>query len=175
MSKLFERLFQAWVIDFKDDATAHWISPTSKPWLFTCRTCDGACASSSSSSKAKNTKSKSKPKPELISCDHCDGQHNISCLTPPLKRKPKGIWHCARCRSLGIEPERLLSREDEERTRRLANMEETPRKWIDRHLFLVKWKGLGYENCTWEVSERSEQQAQLVYGVAGSRAASEAS
>ena len=25
-------------------------------------------------------------------------------------------------------------------------------KWVDRHLFLVKWKGLGYADCSWETT-----------------------
>jgi len=139
MSKLFERLYSAWVIGFRDDSTAKWALKTSRPWEPTCRGCDGKCESSIAN-----------PAKEVVECDHCNAKYNIACLTPKLKKIPAGVWHCPRCQTLGMEAERLLSRVDEDRCKHKCNEEEIPKKWIDQHMYLVKWKGLGYADCTWE-------------------------
>ena len=30
-------------------------------------------------------------------CDTCDSEYHIYCLEPPLKRLPRGDWHCPAC------------------------------------------------------------------------------
>ncbi|GMI37785.1 hypothetical protein TeGR_g8773, partial [Tetraparma gracilis] len=96
MSKMFERLFAAWVMEFKDDKTALWSEAWARPWEPTCRISAGKCKA---------------PDHKMVLCDHCDANFNIDCLKPPLKAIPKGIWHCPRCRKM--DANRLQSASDE--------------------------------------------------------------
>ncbi|CAM9394668.1 unnamed protein product, partial [Ectocarpus sp. 13 AM-2016] len=34
---------------------------------------------------------------KALLCDGCDGCYHMYCLTPPLKRAPKGDWLCPKC------------------------------------------------------------------------------
>ncbi|KAJ1414444.1 hypothetical protein B484DRAFT_335250 [Ochromonadaceae sp. CCMP2298] len=33
----------------------------------------------------------------MMLCDHCDANHHIYCLRPPLKAVPEDAWMCPRC------------------------------------------------------------------------------
>jgi len=139
MSKQFERLYHAWVIEFRD-RYLRWANPKARPWEQSCRECDGKC-------KAKDDK--------LVLCDHCDSVHNISCLKPPLTEVPKGVWHCTDCaHKIRKDPSaRMLSAVSEHTARRRAELGDIPKKKIFQKKYLVKWAGLGYEHCTWETKE----------------------
>jgi hypothetical protein len=139
MSKQFERLYQAWVIEFRD-RYLRWANPKARPWEASCRKCDGEC-------NAKDD--------ELVLCDHCDSVYNIKCLDPPLKEVPKGVWHCVDCsRRIKKDPSaRMFSAVSEYTARKRAELGDIPKKKISQKMYLVKWAGLGYEHCTWEKKE----------------------
>ncbi len=139
MSKQFERLYQAWVLAFRD-RYLRWADPRARPWESTCRVSDGKC----------NT-----PDAKMVLCDHCDAAMGLSCLKPPLKELPKGAWHCPECaRILKKDPgARLLSAAAEHAARKRAELGDVPTKKVIVKKFLVKWAGLGYEHCTWETKE----------------------
>jgi len=139
MSKQFERLYHAWVLDFRE-RYIRWAKPSARPWEDTCRQCDGKCNS---------------PDSELVVCDHCDAPYGIKCLPQPLKKLPKGIWHCADCkpRLHTLRGARMLSAVAENAARKRAELGDTPKKTINQTMYLVKWMGLGYECCTWETKE----------------------
>lgn len=139
MSKQFERLYHAWVIEFRE-RYLRWANPKARPWEMTCRECDGKC-------KAKDD--------VLVLCDHCDSVHNISCLKPPLKAVPKGVWHCTDCaRKIRMDPSaKMLSAVSEHTARKRAELGDIPKKKVFQKMYLVKWAGLGYEFCTWETKE----------------------
>ena len=63
MSKQFERLYHAWVLDFRD-RYLRWANPAARPWDQSCRACDGACKTQDSF---------------MVLCDHCDAMYGISC------------------------------------------------------------------------------------------------
>ncbi|KAL7553315.1 hypothetical protein ACHAWF_016591 [Thalassiosira exigua] len=139
MSKLFERIYHAWVLDFRD-RYLRWANPAARPWEPSCRGCEGKC-------KAADN--------QMVLCDHCDAMYSIGCLKPKLKKVPKGIWHCPTCapkvgknRTVSI-----LSAVTEQAARKRAEMGDIPKKQVKQRMFLVKWAGLGYEHCTWETQE----------------------
>ena len=139
MSKLFERLYHAWVLDFRD-RYLRWANPAARPWETSCRGCDGKCVEEEA---------------RVLLCDHCDASYNVKCLRPKLKKVPKGAWHCPACapkigknRSVTI-----LSAVTEQAAKRRAEMGDIPKKPVKQKMFLVKWAGLGYEHCTWETQE----------------------
>jgi len=134
MSKQFERIYHAWVIEFRE-RYLRWAEPKARPWEQSCRGCDGNC----------NTKDEN-----MVLCDHCDAMYSISCLVPPLKRLPRGIWHCPDCVPKIRNGSRILSAASEQAARRRAEVGEIPKKKIFQKKYLVKWAGLGYEHCTWE-------------------------
>lgn len=139
MSKLFERLYHAWVLDFRDKYL-RWVNPAARPWEPTCRTCDGTCKT---------------PDSHMVLCDHCDAIHSIHCLHPKLKKVPKGVWHCPAC-APKIGKNRtvtILSAVTEQAARKRAEMGDIPKKQVKQKMFLVKWAGLGYEHCTWETQD----------------------
>ncbi len=139
MSKLFERLYHAWVLDFRDKYL-RWVNPAARPWEPTCRTCDGACKT---------------PDSQMVLCDHCDAIHSIHCLKPKLKKVPKGVWHCPAC-APKIGKSRtvtILSAVTEQAARKRAEIGDIPKKQVKQKMFLVKWAGLGYEHCTWETQD----------------------
>mmetsp|Transcript_1524 Transcript_1524/g.2023 ORF Transcript_1524/g.2023 Transcript_1524/m.2023 type:complete len:2660 (+) Transcript_1524:292-8271(+) len=139
MSKQFERLYHAWVIEFRD-RYLRWINPKARPWEHSCRECDGKCTARDE---------------QLVLCDHCDAAYNIACLDPPLKDIPKGAWHCIDCaRKIRRDPSaRMLSAISEHVARKRAELGDIPKKNLTQKMFLVKWAGLGYEHCTWETKE----------------------
>merc|ERR1712232_288130 len=68
MSKQFERLYQAWVVKFKDKHL-RWVDPKARPWETSCRASDGSCNATDE---------------EMTVCDHCDAMYGMKCLKPPL-------------------------------------------------------------------------------------------
>lgn len=139
MSKQFERLYHAWVIEFRD-RYLRWANPKARPWELSCRECDGKC-------EAKDD--------QLVLCDHCDSVHNIKCLQPSLIEVPKGAWHCIDCsRKIKKDPSaRMLSAVSEHAARKRAELGDIPKKKVSQKMYLVKWAGLGYEHCSWETKE----------------------
>ena len=139
MSKLFERLYHAWVLDFRD-RYLRWANPAARPWELSCRKSNGECKSLDN---------------QMVLCDHCDAMYGIGCLKPKLKKVPKGVWHCPAC-SPKIGKNRitsLLSAVTEQAARKRAEIGDIPKKQVKQKMFLVKWSGLGYEYCTWETQE----------------------
>jgi hypothetical protein len=139
MSKQFERLYHAWVQQFRE-RYLRWANPRARPWEHTCRQNDGKC----------NTKDKN-----LVLCDHCDAAYGIKCLTPPLEKLPSGIWHCPDCskKLKSVRGVLMLSAQSEQAARKRAEFGEVPTRKVKRNMYLVKWSGLGYEHCTWESKE----------------------
>ena len=127
MSKLFERLYHAWVLDFRE-RYLRWANPKARPWEQTCRQCDGKC----------NT-----PDDQLVVCDHCDAPYGFKCLPKPLKKLPKGVWHCVDCkpRLNTVKGIRMLSAVAEHAARKRAELGDTPKKTINQTMYLVKWEG----------------------------------
>lgn len=138
MSKMFERLYHAWVLDFREKYV-RWANPKARPWEETCRVHEGRCTA--------------KPD-EMLMCDHCDAMYGYRCLTPPLKKAPKDgqVWHCPECKPKlrTAKGARMLSAVAENAARKRADLGDTPKRKVKETMFLVKWAGLGYEYCTWE-------------------------
>jgi hypothetical protein len=90
-----------------------------------------------------------------VLCDHCDAAYGYKCLTPPLKKLPKGVWHCPDCKPKlrSAKGARMLSAVAEQAARKRAELGDTPKRHINQKMYLVKWVGLGYEHCTWETAE----------------------
>jgi hypothetical protein len=44
----------------------------------------------------------------LLLCDGCDKGFHIYCLSPPLKRVPRGNWYCVPCKQIVLESKRAL-------------------------------------------------------------------
>jgi hypothetical protein len=139
MSKQFERLYHAWVQEFRE-RYLRWANPRARPWEHTCREHDGKC----------NTKDK-----DLVLCDHCDAAYGYKCTTPPLDELPSGIWHCSDCskKMRSVRGVRMLSATSEQAARKRAELGEIPRRKVKQTMYLVKWAGLGYEFCTWETKD----------------------
>lgn len=139
MSKQFERLYQAWVLNYRE-RYLRWINPKARPWEQTCRQCDGKCGT---------------PDEKMVLCDHCDSMYGMACLKPRLRKLPKGVWHCPDCIKFKHDnpAARMLSALYEQAARKRAELGDIPKKEVKRRMFLVKWAGLGYENCTWELEE----------------------
>ena len=136
MSKQFERLYQAWVTNFKDKHL-RWVEPKARPWETSCRACDGVCKVADE---------------EMIVCDHCDAMFGMKCLKPPIKKLPRGIWRCPDCRKQKNKT-RMLSAVAEQAARKRAELGDIPKKRMKQKKYLVKWVGLGYEHCSWETSK----------------------
>lgn len=130
LSKAFERLFSAWILDFAE-RDLPWEAPGARPWEQGCRRCQ------------KNEEDVS----QILLCDHCDGQYHMHCLRPRLKTVPKGAWLCPICRA---EPFLGQSATVEDKYRDLA--EAAQRGTVPRQVteYLVKWRGMSYADCTWE-------------------------
>lgn len=139
MSKQFERLYHAWVLEFRE-RYLRWAHPKARPWENTCRECDGKC----------NT-----PDSGLVLCDHCDAPYGYKCLNPPLKKPPKNAWHCPDCKPKlkSARGARMMSAVAENAARKRAELGDTPKRKVKQIMYLVKWAGLGYENCTWETKQ----------------------
>lgn len=138
MSKMFERLYHAWVLDFREKYI-RWANPKARPWEESCRIHEGQCTSKSV---------------EMLLCDHCDAMYGFKCLSPPLKKPPKEghVWHCPECKPKlrTAKGARMLSAVAENAARKRADLGDTPKRKVKEMMYLVKWAGLGYEYCTWE-------------------------
>lgn len=139
MSKQFERLYHAWVLEFRE-RYLRWANPRARPWEHTCRVHDGKCGT---------------PDDDLVLCDHCDAMYGYKCITPPLKKLPKGVWHCQDCRPKlkSARGTRMMSAVAEQAARKRAELGDTPKRKVKQTMYLVKWAGLGYEHCTWETKQ----------------------
>jgi len=142
MEKKFERLLGAWVMTFKEEMTYKWNVKLGRPWEDSCRISKG-------DEETKSTK--------FAVCVHCEAKCGIDKLSPKLDEVPAGDWHCERCRKLDIS--RLPSVNSEAPVKRKAEMREVPMKAIPTTFYLVKWKGLGYSDCTWEKKSELENDA----------------
>ena len=136
MAKQFERLYHAWVLDFRE-RYLRWADPRARPWEPSCRITDGKCGT---------------PESEMAQCDHCDAMYSIKCLPTPLKKVPSKAWYCPECKPKlkSIKGSRMLSAVAENAARKRAELGDVPKKTIKQTMYLVKWAGLGYEHCTWE-------------------------
>ncbi len=139
MSKQFERLYHAWVLEFRE-RYLRWANPRARPWEHTCRQCDGKCGT---------------PDHNLVLCDHCDAMYGYKCLNPPLKKLPSGVWHCPDCKPKlkSVRGVRMMSAVAEQAARKRAELGDTPKRKVKQTMYLVKWAGLGYEHCTWETKQ----------------------
>lgn len=139
MSKLFERLYHAWVLEFRE-RYIRWADPRARPWEHTCRAHDGKCKTVDH---------------EMVLCDHCDAMYGIKCTNPPLKKIPSKAWHCPECKPKLRTPKgaRMLSAVAENAARKRAEFGDIPKKTVKQTMYLVKWEGLGYEFCTWETRQ----------------------
>jgi len=52
---------------------------------------------------------------KILFCDSCDRGYHTYCNVPPLKRKPKGDWHCIICVSMKEEKEKEDKEKEKER------------------------------------------------------------
>jgi hypothetical protein len=136
MSKQFERLYHAWVLEFREKYI-RWADPRARPWEHSCRIHDGKCGS---------------PDDKMVLCDHCDGMYGFKCIVPQLTKVPSKAWHCPDCRPKlkSTKGVRMLSAVAENAARKRAELGDVPKKKIRQTMYLVKWAGLGYEFCTWE-------------------------
>jgi Chromo (CHRromatin Organisation MOdifier) domain len=139
MSKVFERLYHAWVLEFRE-RYLRWADPRARPWEHSCRKCDGKCGT---------------PDDQMVLCDHCDAMYGFKCVSPPLKKAPKHAWHCPDCKPKlkSVKGMRMLSALAENAARKRAELGDLPKKTIKQQMYLVKWAGLGFEFCTWETKE----------------------
>jgi hypothetical protein len=138
MSKQFERLYHAWVLDFRE-RYLRWTQPRARPWESTCREHDGKCGT---------------PDEDLLLCDHCDAMYGYKCLK--LKKPPTGQWHCPDCKPKSTKFVRgmgMMSAIAEHAARKRAELGDTPKRTVKQNMYLLKWVGLGYEFCTWETKE----------------------
>jgi len=137
MSKQFERLYHAWVLEFRE-RYLRWAEPRARPWASTCRISDGKC-------KAADN--------EMVMCDHCDAMYGIKCLDPPLETIPTKAWHCRDCKPKLKSAKGMHSALAEQAARKRAELGDIPTKKVNQTMYLVKWQGLGYEFCTWETKK----------------------
>ena len=138
LGMMTERLFQGWVLSYKE-GTVGTDEAIGCPWEETCRLC---C-------KAENDD-------QLILCDHCDAAYHLFCLDPPLESVPEGTWVCNRCTSWLDEStsRKLLTATQEDEAREtMANATEQVIVKVRKKKYLVKWRGLSYRDCTWELPE----------------------
>ncbi|GKY91232.1 hypothetical protein MPSEU_000095800 [Mayamaea pseudoterrestris] len=139
MSKQFERLYHAWVLEFRE-RYLRWADPRARPWELSCRKHDGKCAT---------------PDDQMVLCDHCDASYGFKCVDPQLKKTPKKAWHCPDCKPKlkSVKGARMLSAVAENAARKRAELGDIPKKKSKQTMYLVKWAGLGYEFCTWETRD----------------------
>ena len=138
LSLFSERLYQAWVLSFSSGDTPM-DDPLGCPWEGTCRRC---C--------------KDDNEDQLVLCDHCDAPWHIYCVKPALETIPEGIWLCKRCNDWmdKTSSAKSLTATVEDEARKLAdNTKTTTLQKVRKKKYLVKWRGLSYRDCTWELPE----------------------
>jgi hypothetical protein len=139
LSLQFERLFQAWVWSFAA-GDVFLSEPIGRPWEPICRVC----------------LSDDQENEDLVMlCDHCDASYHIYCLDPPLSSVPEDAWVCSRCSTwLATSGAKCLSATAEDTAR---TMTDTTREkkviGVKKKKYLVKWTGLPYSECTWELAK----------------------
>ena len=135
LSMMSERLYQAWVLAFSD-GSIELKESMGQPWEQTCRVCQ-----------------KEDDESNVILCDHCDASYHIYCLEPPLKEIPEGSWMCDHCiRFLERTKSKVLTATAEDQARAIAESAGIRRVvQVHKKKYLVKWRGLSYRECTWEV------------------------
>ncbi|CAM9554270.1 unnamed protein product, partial [Scytosiphon promiscuus] len=132
----FERLFQAWVMNFGDkDDRIPWEEPRARPWEEWCRKCVQP--------ERKHNK--------MLVCDTCDAEYHSKCLR--LSSVPKGQWLCPICKVMLHKGQMLFSHQTEVDKARLSQMPQPTVEVVDELKYLVKWSGLSYQFCTWETRE----------------------
>lgn len=137
LGMMFERLYQAWVVAYSDGSMPM-ADPLARPWEMSCRGC-----------------MEEGHDDQMLLCDHCDANHHIYCLRPPLTKVPEDAWMCPRCiQWFARTGAKLLSAAAEEDARQLVDGA-TARKVINvrKKKYLVKWRGLSYRECTWETAK----------------------
>jgi len=111
---MFDRLYQAWVVSYSDGSLPM-TDPLARPWELSCRGCldEGECAcvlilccmnrtehvlkcflpdcphdctSYSRCSTHSYITATAGNDDEMMLCDHCDANHHIYCLRPPLSK-----------------------------------------------------------------------------------------
>jgi hypothetical protein len=137
LGMMFERLYQAWVVAFSDGSVPL-SDPLARPWEMSCRGC-----------------MEEGHDDQMLLCDHCDANHHIYCLRPPLSKVPEDAWMCPRCiQWFARTGAKMLSAAAEDDARALAEGANA-RKVVQvrKKKYLVKWRGLSYRECTWETAK----------------------
>jgi hypothetical protein len=144
LSRIFDRLLNAWVLNFKS-GLHKWEDAPSRPWETFCLTC---------------TSTRPDKEPELMTCDFCEGQYHIGCLEPPLVDVPAGPWLCQGCEQ--IEREGAIGHHShllEEALREKVARQCHTTTLKKQKMYLVKWKDLSNASCTWEKPEDLQDNA----------------
>ena len=96
----------------------------------------------------------------MLLCDSCDRGYHMTCLTPPLLDVPEGSWFCPECSSgRAVAAPRLFEVESILSHRRSA-------RGGGEVEYLVRWKGYGPEEDTWQTSADVVSAAELVADLA---------
>eukprot|EP01035_Chromulina_nebulosa_P019284 gene19284-25143_t len=138
LSMMFERLYQGWILSYLDGSIKI-TDPLGCPWESSCRTC----------LLDENDES-------LMLCDHCDAAFHTYCLRPKLTKVPDGPWMCPRCvKWFAKTPNaKMYSASAEDEARQYAEGARTKKVIkVKKKKYLVKWRGLSYRECTWELPE----------------------